>query len=93
MRPPETFSTSRLRARKPRVSDAPAVFAAYAGDPVATRLLSWNAYSELPPLEKFLQARVEDWEHENRRYGYLLCLRDTDTPIGSIGIYIAGDKT
>ena len=88
MRPPETFSTKRLLARKPRVSDAPAVFTAYASDPVVTRFLSWKAYSEIPPLEKFLQARVEDWEHENRRYGYLLCLRDTDTPIGSIGIDI-----
>lgn len=93
MRPPETFATARLLARKPRASDAPAVFAAYASDPVATRFLSWKAYSEIPPLEQFLQARAEDWEQDHRRYGYMLCLRDTDTPIGSIGVDIAGDKT
>ena len=93
MCPPKTFSTKRLSARKPRASDAPAVFAAYASDPVVTRFLSWKAYLEIPPLEKFLQARVEDWEHDHRRYGYMLCLRGTDTPIGSIGIDIAGDKT
>jgi|ERR1035437_2985593 RimJ/RimL family protein N-acetyltransferase len=92
MRPPETFSTPRLLARKPRASDAPAVFAAYASDPVVTRFLAWKAYSEIAPLEKFLQARVDDWELENNRYGYLLCLPEIDTPIGSIGIYLAGDK-
>jgi ribosomal-protein-alanine N-acetyltransferase len=92
MRPPETFSTPRLLARKPRVSDAPAVFAAYASDPSVTRFLAWKAYTEIAPLEEFLQARVDDWEQENNRYGYLLCLPETDTPIGSIGIYLAGDK-
>src|SRR5665647_604112 len=81
MRPPEPFSTPRLLARKPRVSDAPAVFAAYASDPLVTRFLAWKAYSEIAPLEKFLQARVDDWELENNRYGYLLCLPETDTPL------------
>lgn len=92
MRPPEQFTTRRLLARKPRVSDAPAVFAAYASDPVATRFLSWKAYNQLAPLEDFLRDRVNDWEHDNRRYGYLLCLQGTDTPIGSIGIDLPGDK-
>ena len=93
MRPPETFSTARLTARKPRVSDAAAVFAAYASDPVATRFLSWKAYALIPPLEDFLRDRVSDWERDDRqRWGYLLCLRDTDTPIGSIGVFLAGDK-
>jgi ribosomal-protein-alanine N-acetyltransferase len=92
VRPPETFATERLRARKPRVSDAPAVFAAYASDPIATRFLSWKAYRELAPLEEFLRERVKDWEQDHQRYGYLLCLRDTDTPIGSIALDLSGGK-
>lgn len=92
MRPPETFSTARLLARKPRVSDAPEVFDAYASDLVATRYLIWKAYTEIAPLEEFLQARMDDWEQDHHRYSYLLCLRDSDAPIGSIAIHFAGDK-
>jgi len=92
VRPPEPFTTKRLVARKPRVSDAPAVFAAYASDPAVTRFLSWKAYSQIAPLEDFLRDRVTDWGHDNRRYGYLLCLQGTDTPIGSIGVDLSGDK-
>lgn len=92
MRPPETFATERLLARPPRVSDAAAVFAAYASDPVATRYLIWKAYTEIAPLEEFLRARAEDWTKDNHRYAYLLCLRGTDVPIGSIAVHFAGDK-
>jgi len=92
MRPPETFSTERLLARIPRVADAPAVFAAYASDPVATRFLSWKAYHQIAPLEDFLRDRVNDWAQDHRRYSYMLCLRGTDTPIGSIGVDLSGDK-
>jgi RimJ/RimL family protein N-acetyltransferase len=81
-----------MLVRKPRVSDAPAVFAAYASDPVVTRYLIWKAYTEIPPLEEFLQARVADWEQENGRYGYMICLPETDTPIGSIAVHFGGDK-
>ena len=93
MRPPETFQTARLLGRKPRVSDAPAVFAAYASDPVATRYLTWKAYTEVAPLADFIQLRINDWEKENHHYGYLLCLRGTDTPIGSIGLHVNGNNT
>lgn len=92
MRPPETFSTKRLLARKPRADDAPAAFAAYANDPVVTRFLAWPPYSHVDPLREFIQGRVNDWDQDDRRYAYMLCLRDTDTPIGSIGIEFTGGK-
>ncbi len=90
LRPPETFTTARLLARKPRVSDAAALFAAYASDPVATKYLSWKAYTEVAPLEQFLQQRVEDWDQQRGLYGYLLCPLGTDTPIGNIGLHLHG---
>ena len=92
MRPPETFSTRQLTARKPRASDAPAAFAAYASDHEVTRYLMWQAYTEVAPLQEFLQARADDWEKENGRYAYMLCLRDTDTPIGSIALHHNGSS-
>jgi len=88
LRPPETFTTERLVARLPRVEDAEAVFAAYASDPVVTRYLSWRYYTEVEPLRKFLQGVGRMWEtgEGGGHYGWMLCLRGTDEPIGSIGV-------
>lgn len=92
LRPPETFETPRLLGRKPREDDAPAVFAAYANDPVATRYLAWKPYADVETLAEFLRGRGAAWDKYDGHYAYLLCLRGTDTPIGSIGIFIDEPK-
>lgn len=85
--PPELFHTPRLMARPPRVADAEAVFAAYAGDPEVTRYLSWRNYTELGPLREFLRGVERTWETgEGLHYAWLLGLRGSDEPIGSIGV-------
>ena len=86
-RPPESFRTARLLARRPQLEDAEAVFAAYAGDPVVTRYLSWRNYPEVAPLREFLRGVVHAWEtDEGQRYAWLLCRHETAAPIGSIGV-------
>jgi ribosomal-protein-alanine N-acetyltransferase len=85
-RPPPTFATARLTARPPRPEDAAAVFAAYANDPEVTRYLSWKAYDRVEPLEAFLRESVARWENARDNLPWLLCLKGTQTPIGSIGI-------
>lgn len=92
MRPPETFETARLFARKPRVIDAPEIFSAYANDPEITRFLSWTAYTALEPLNRFLEDRAKDWEQGGPTFTWVLCIRGTTTPIGSIGITIDGHR-
>lgn len=86
MRPPETFETARLFARKPRVIDGPEIFQAYASDPETTRFLSWTAYTALEPLTRFLSDRARDWEQAGPTFTWLLCIRGDTTPIGSIGV-------
>ncbi len=76
----------RLVARPPRASDAEVVFAAYANDPEVTRHLSWRAYSRVAPLTAFLKECAAHWEKGTGPYAWLLCLKGTDTPIGSIGV-------
>lgn len=88
-RPPATFGTARLFARPPRVDDGPAVLAAYAGDPEVTRYLAWKAYDRLEPLAAFLQESVANWEKGEGHLPWMLCLKGTDTPIGSLGVTIS----
>lgn len=90
--PPDWFETPRLLARRPRAEDAPAVFAAYAADPEATRYLAWRPYAAVEPLADYLRTRAASWENHGGEYAYLLCLRDTDAPIGSIGAIVDGAK-
>ncbi len=88
-RPPATFATARLSARPPRGDDAPAVFAAYANDPEVTRYLAWRAYDRVEPLAVFLRECAATWEKTDQgpaSYAWLLSLKGTDTPIGSIGV-------
>ena len=94
LRPPETFATARLSARRPRADDADAVFSAYAADAEVTRYLAWPPYQRVEPLKDFLQDRAADWEKTGAaaHYAWMLCLRGTDTPIGSIGLMPEGRK-
>lgn len=87
--PPETFATARLTARKPRREDATAVFTAYASDPEATRYLTWKPYTEIAPLAEFLAQQPARWSGSDRQCNYLLCLKGTDTPVGSISVNLA----
>ena len=85
-RPPATFATSRLSGRPPRADDAAAVLAAYANDPEVTRYLSWRAYDRVEPLTAFLRECEAHWERGDGHLAWLLSLKGTTTPIGSIGI-------
>ena len=92
LRPPESFDTARLHARKPREDDARAVFAAYASDPRTTRYRAWAPYTKIETLAGFLRGRAEAWDKTDGHYAYLLCLKGTDAPIGSIGVFIDEPK-
>ena len=92
LRPPATFGTARLSARLPRTDDAPAIFAAYASDPEVTRYLSWHPYERIEPLELFLRESIAHWEKGDGHLAWLLCLKGTDSPIGSIGVTLEGGK-
>ena len=92
VRPPESFATARLVARKPRAEDAAAVFAAYASSEEVTRYLSWPPYTRVEPLAGVLAERASDWEKGSGNFTWLLCLKGTSSPIGSIGLVPAEGK-
>jgi RimJ/RimL family protein N-acetyltransferase len=89
--PPGQFETRQLTARKPRLSDAAIVFDAYATDPEVTRFLNWKPYREVLPLERFFHHSIQEWENA-KGFVYMLCLKGTDHPVGSIHLRIDGFK-
>ncbi|MEY2878222.1 MAG: hypothetical protein RLZZ15_602 [Verrucomicrobiota bacterium] len=92
MRPPPTFATARLAARPPTADYAEAVFASYASDPDVTRYLAWPAYTRVPPLAEFLRECAANWTAGRGHFAWLLALKGTTAPIGSIGVTIEGGK-
>jgi RimJ/RimL family protein N-acetyltransferase len=90
-RPPATFATARLSARPPCAADAPAVLAAYAGDPEVTRYLAWRAYTRVEPLADFLRECEDHWNKGTGHLPWLLSLKGTDTPIGSVSVTLEGN--
>lgn len=90
-RPPDTFATARLVARRPRLEDAPAVFAAYAADPEVTRYLSWAPHASVDTLREYLRLTISDWE-TGASFRYELCLRGSDDPVGSLRLLPEGAR-
>jgi ribosomal-protein-alanine N-acetyltransferase len=62
MKAPETIETKRLMLRRPRPSDAQAIFDRYAGDHAVTRYLSWPTHRSLADTLAFLSWSDEEWQ-------------------------------
>lgn len=50
--PPPELHTERLVLRWPRLTDAPAILAAYAGDERVTRFMTWTPHTDVASLER-----------------------------------------
>src|SRR3974390_1278438 len=59
---PETMETDRLLLRRPRQSDAQAVFHRYASDHEVTRYLSWPTHRNVADTLAFLSWSDAEWE-------------------------------
>ena len=66
MRPPEVIDLRRLRLRRPKLSDAPAVFES-ASDPDVARYVDWPISTSIVSVEERLRATEHEW---NWRNGY-----------------------
>jgi len=83
VRPPESFTTKRLLLRKPRVEDAPLIFAAYAQDPEVTRYLTFRPHRELKDAHAAVDRFLESW-HSGKSYCWLIFERENDELVGAI---------
>lgn len=59
---PEEIETARLLLRRPRTSDADAIFSRYASDPEVTRYLSWPRHESVRETRIFVGFSEAEWE-------------------------------
>jgi ribosomal-protein-alanine N-acetyltransferase len=91
MKPPEQFETERLSLRKPRMDDAPAIFASYAQDPEVTRYMTWRPHKNVEETYRILELMLKFWDEENS-YSYVISLKHSDSVIGMISMHPDGFK-
>jgi ribosomal-protein-alanine N-acetyltransferase len=80
---PDEIHTARLLLRKPRATDAPLMFTAYAQDPAVTRYLTWCPHASLAETRAVIERFLAGWE-KGEEFCWLVFTNDTGEMIGSI---------
>lgn len=83
MIPPESFQTARLLLRKPRLDDAPLIFAAYAQDAEVTRYLSWPPHKAVSDTQAVMERLLAAWQ-SGTEFSWLLFTHAGDELVGAI---------
>src|SRR5438552_7266242 len=83
-RAPDAITIERLVLRRPRPSDADAIFARYASDPDVTRLVGWPRHQSVDDTRGFLRFSDAEWERAPAG-AYLVEARATGALLGSTG--------
>lgn len=87
---PEIIRTERLTLRRPRPSDADAVFA-YASDPQVTLHMDWPTHTDIAQSRAFLEHCAAAWADGNEAT-WAITLGDDDGMIGAVGVRTHGHK-
>lgn len=89
MKAPETIETERLLLRRPKQSDAQAVFQRYASDRQVTRYLSWPTHRSVADTLAFLAMSDDEWQRWPAG-PYLVLAREngaSGSMLGSTGLF------
>lgn len=81
----QTIGTDRLILRRFTPDDAPQMYRNWACDPEVTRYLRWRPHANVTETENLLREWVDSYRDPGR-YHWVIVLRETGQPIGSIGI-------
>src|SRR6478672_11964157 len=82
---PEQIRTPRLLLRRPRASDAEAIFTRYSSDPAVTRLVGWPRHTSVDHARAFIQFSDGEWERWPAG-AFLIDACDTGRLLGSTGL-------
>ena len=82
----EIIQTARLTLRRPTTADVDAIFQRYAGDPVATRYLSWPTHRNLTDTRAFLAWSDGEWKKWPVAGAYLVFSSESGQLLGGTGL-------
>jgi RimJ/RimL family protein N-acetyltransferase len=85
---PETFELQLVRLRRPRLSDAAAIFE-YGNDPEVAHFADWPRRAAIEPLIESLLARAARWESGEEFY-WVITVPPHDLAIGGISCRVVG---
>jgi ribosomal-protein-alanine N-acetyltransferase len=91
MRPPEIVYTERLMLRMPRLSDAAAIFHAYAQDPEVTCYVRWRPHSSIQETEQYLKGCIAAWGNGSR-FPWVIALRAGGELLGMVELRVNSFK-
>ena len=83
---PENFELPRIRLRRPRLSDAEAIFE-YASDPEVAHFADWPLLTSIDPLVGLLGERSARWD-SGVEYYWVITFPDEDRAFGGISCQI-----
>jgi len=86
---PERIALDGMVLRRALVSDATALFEAYARDPEATRFLAIRTVAAVEHTQEFLVRCQRDWD-AGHTFVFAMTLPDDDRPFGAIDLRIEG---
>lgn len=89
--PPETFTTPRLLMRRPRATDADAIYEEYASDPEVTRYVSWRTHERRADADSFLEFCRKAWESGDE-LNWAITRKGDDRVIGMTGLRMRGHR-
>jgi RimJ/RimL family protein N-acetyltransferase len=87
---PETFSTERLILRRPRSSDAAAVFE-YGSDPEVAKYADWPRLGHVEDAAAALDNAARRWK-SGEEYSWRMTVRPDDTAVGGVACSIDGHR-
>ena len=87
---PETFSTERLFMRRPKASDAAAVFA-YGSDKEVAEFADWPRLERLEDAAAAIENAVRRWDSGDE-YSWRMTVKPDDTAVGGVACSIKGPR-
>lgn len=86
--PPEVIDLARLRLRRPRLSDADAIFE-YASDPEVVRYADWPLCTKIDSIVESLRQRSDQW-NSGAEFYWVVVLPSEDRAIGTASCCVSG---
>ena len=84
-----TLETPRLILRKARMEDAEPMFRNWANDPEVTKYLTWPPHEDIEVTRKVLASWIDNYQRDDY-YQWMIVLKETGEPIGSIMVTTVG---